>query len=547
MHWRYAETKSALAVAVDAVWAWWSGALVRVGGWHMPARLRFGTENVAAVQMRPLPLWRDWWYRENRQFGVLIRLCWRCWSQAFHFVLYVGRVNNVAWRNEVGSIVPRGKKYQHYAHPSHTMRKSGQECAETRGNGVLRTQSPGTWTDESPLRTVPTPAFAQPVPKLAISPSLSSSDESGSGFESDLPSWDAASFSRRQPWRKLLWVQQPYPDNYVDDSFLSQMKQNSHVQQYTFWALSSDSAGILAHLCTVAVFVISFLGIYSRGWNPIWFAVGSSALTVVSYVFWRLVLVDVNAAAKEEGKSIMTTLKSSLLILFTLLALSPVLKSLTQSTSSDSIWALTVWLCLANICFNNYSSLSSPSSSSTMELKSILSTNFALSAAIMLASRLSTTMSVFSFVLFSIQIFGVFPTFLRVVRNPHPKHSTTASWQLGSSSLTYWVLLIAMVIVSSIGLFAMGGVWVLVLWLAILFSVVIVLPALLLALQKYKKYVLPILPAFFLFSNFLVKFKGHGILPSPFSRTGCSHVAVFNHLLSSLSCLSYFTVYTSLY
>lgn len=341
---------------------------------------------------------------------------------------------------------------------------------------------------------------SHPLSKPLISPpGYSSEDESSGQDDSDQPSWlETSAYPSEyhqypiQPWRKLLWVQQPYPDNYVDESFLSQMKQNSHVQPYTFWALSSDSSGILVHLCTIAVFAIVFLGIYSRGWNPIWFAVGSGALTVTGYIFWRNVLLaGAETTNLEDGlNSIATTLKSSLLIFFTLLALSPVLKSLTQSTSSDSIWALACWLCLANICFNDYSSLSFASSSSSSEFKSILSTNLALSAAIVLASRLPTSVSVFSFVLFSIQIFGVFPTFLRLVRNPPSAQSSPNSRHNShsSSSVTYWVLLISLVLISSIGLFTMGGIWVLALWIGVLFSVVIVLPGLLLALQKYKKY-----------------------------------------------------------
>lgn len=378
-------------------------------------------------------------------------------------------------------------------------------------------------TDDS-SSPIPSPDAHLPPPKIPISPSLSASEDSG--FDSDRTGWDDPLYALRQPWRKLLWVKQPYPDNYVDDSFLSQMKQNSHVQQYTFWALSSDSSGIVAHLCTVAVFVISFLGIYSRGWNPIWFAVGSGALTVTGYVFWRNVLVDTAGAQKEEGNNMATTLKSSLLIFFTLLALSPVLKSLTRSTSSDSIWALACWFCVANICFNDYSSLSFASSSSSTELKSILSTNFALSAAIVLASRLPTTVSVFSFVLFSIQIFGVFPTFLRLVRNPPSARSSSARSSQASqtSSIAYGILLAALVLVTSIGLFAMGGIWVLVLWIAILLSVVIVLPVLLLALQKYKKYE-PSYSVLSVLTRSLVKSKVPGTLQSPFSRTGCKYMS----------------------
>lgn len=51
----------------------------------------------------------------------------------------------------------------------------------------------------------------------------------------------------------------------------------------------------------------------------------------------------------------LSTIKSAVLIYFTLLGLSPILKSLTRSTSSDSIWAISFWLLAINIFFFDYS------------------------------------------------------------------------------------------------------------------------------------------------------------------------------------------------
>lgn len=50
----------------------------------------------------------------------------------------------------------------------------------------------------------------------------------------------------------------------------------------------------------------------------------------------------------------LSTAKSAALIYCALLGLSPILKSLTQSTSSDSIWAMSCWLILTNIFFFDY-------------------------------------------------------------------------------------------------------------------------------------------------------------------------------------------------
>ncbi|KAK5117513.1 hypothetical protein LTR85_008898 [Meristemomyces frigidus] len=107
----------------------------------------------------------------------------------------------------------------------------------------------------------------------------------------------------------------------------------------------------------------------------------------------------------------LSTLKSAILIYCSLLGLSPILKSLTQSTSSDSIWALSTWLMLLNLFTFDYGA--GPES----KFPASLSTNAALMASTVLASRLENTMHVFSLTLFSIEVFGLFPVFRRHLRH----------------------------------------------------------------------------------------------------------------------------------
>ncbi|KAM6484385.1 phosphatidylinositol N-acetylglucosaminyltransferase subunit C [Trichoderma sp. SZMC 28011] len=105
------------------------------------------------------------------------------------------------------------------------------------------------------------------------------------------------------------------------------------------------------------------------------------------------------------------TIKSALLIYCTLLGLSPILKSLTQSTSSDSIWAMSLWLLAINIFFFDYSG------GVGTKFPASLSTNAALMASTVLASRLPSTKQVFCLTLFSIEVFGLFPVFRRYVQH----------------------------------------------------------------------------------------------------------------------------------
>lgn len=120
---------------------------------------------------------------------------------------------------------------------------------------------------------------------------------------------------------------------------------------------------------------------------------------------------DRRSALSPRMQERLTTAKSAILIYCSLLGLSPILKSLTKSTSSDSIWALSSWLMILNVFTFDYGA--GPES----KFPASLSTNAALMASTVLASRLESTTHVFSLTLFSIEVFGLFPVFRRHLRH----------------------------------------------------------------------------------------------------------------------------------
>ncbi|KAK2625421.1 hypothetical protein QTJ16_004733 [Diplocarpon rosae] len=304
----------------------------------------------------------------------------------------------------------------------------------------------------------------------------------------------ARSGSRRKKgtWKKLLWVKQSYPDNYTDqDTFLEHLQRNPRLQPYAFWPLVADSTVIVQHICSVIIFIVCFVSIYTwrispeavvgwgsistfTGWllwdwwvgqeesqprSPPIFSQDASASSSASNLNPNLASVavsckdlnvtrhshSVSASSTQSGSAAtpipttryvpsypsprppalfspqtnlrLSTAKSALLIYFTLLGLSPILKSLTQSTSKDSIWAMSFMLFTINIFFFDYSTPAPASlNSSIKNIPASLSTNAALMASTVLASRLPSTGEVFSLTLFSIEVFGLFPVFRRHVQ-----------------------------------------------------------------------------------------------------------------------------------
>ncbi|KAJ5114796.1 Phosphatidylinositol N-acetylglucosaminyltransferase [Penicillium alfredii] len=181
----------------------------------------------------------------------------------------------------------------------------------------------------------------------------------------------------------------------------------------------------------------------------------------------------------SRNRQRLSTVKSAFLIYFSLLGLSPILKSLTKSTASDSIWAMSCWLLIMNIFSFDYGS---GEGAGATNFPASLSTNAAVMASTVLASRLPSTTHVFSLMLFSMEIFGLFPIFRR---------------QLRQKSWTGHVLLtLALVIVAggAVGVTLSGG------WAAAIIGSVLgsILTALamggcswwLISLQKYKNVVI---------------------------------------------------------
>lgn len=73
----------------------------------------------------------------------------------------------------------------------------------------------------------------------------------------------------KAPWKKLLYLKQPYPDNYTDVSFLSQLKRNTTVAKYSYFQLVDDFILIVFYISCILLVDLMFIGIYAKGWDPV--------------------------------------------------------------------------------------------------------------------------------------------------------------------------------------------------------------------------------------------------------------------------------------
>ncbi|KAF8807424.1 phosphatidylinositol N-acetylglucosaminyltransferase [Phlegmacium glaucopus] len=272
-----------------------------------------------------------------------------------------------------------------------------------------------------------------------------------------------------QEWEKVLWKIQAYPDNYVPSTlFLASLRKNPNFRPYTYWPLVILACAITQHLATTFIFLSVFVRLKERTLDPRTLVSISIACFFIGYSIW-------NARGRRQHPdrraTHLKTLKSSIMMFLVLMSLSPVLRTLTAATSSDSIWALAALLFILNALLADYTANVSEDEINE-GLSSVLSMNAAVSASVVLASRLSTNVSVFALILFSILSFALFP----ILRRRLQSCCSTVVWL----SITSGLWFSAVFLVASLSRTVM---WI---YFSILFFVTLIAPAVLIWAQRYK-------------------------------------------------------------
>ncbi|KAH8992594.1 phosphatidylinositol N-acetylglucosaminyltransferase [Lactarius hatsudake] len=210
-------------------------------------------------------------------------------------------------------------------------------------------------------------------------------------------------------WERVLWRTQPFPDNYVPPSFLSALSKNPNVLPYRYWPLVLGACAISQNISVIFIFLAVFTRLFDHTLDPRLLVALSTAGFIGGCLVWELMGHFESDAASSERRA--RTVKASMLIFLALIALAPILRTLTAPTSADSIWALAAALFLVHAALADYTYSASPVQRE--RLTSVLSINAAISATVVLASRLHDDLAVFALMLFSVEAFALFPVLRR--------------------------------------------------------------------------------------------------------------------------------------
>ncbi|CAI2350642.1 unnamed protein product [Caenorhabditis sp. 36 PRJEB53466] len=228
----------------------------------------------------------------------------------------------------------------------------------------------------------------------------------------------------RTSWQKILYRKQPFPDNYSggEEQFLKELRKNVSVVHYDYKSAVFGCMNLLAHVDTLTMYFVLFLNILHSNWSlNVLYVVFT--LPAIFYLFFCKFLAPSAADGKEHARTIVT------LLLFAY-AFTPVIRTLTTSISTDTIYATSIITAILSCFFHDYG-VKAPVVSYPTSVSS------GLSSAIFLLSRLEedTPTLLLLVVAFALHAYGA--EFRNRLFSVYPGYSAVAFSLLATSSVYF--------------------------------------------------------------------------------------------------------------
>uniref|UniRef100_A0A0X3NTQ3 Phosphatidylinositol N-acetylglucosaminyltransferase subunit C n=1 Tax=Schistocephalus solidus TaxID=70667 RepID=A0A0X3NTQ3_SCHSO len=202
-----------------------------------------------------------------------------------------------------------------------------------------------------------------------------------------------------------LYVKRATPDNWVSPDFLRRLQKNVRVTLFDLKTIILLSGLIFQQLCCICVFTSCFIYLL---WS--WVTAGQLALfvtgaTLCGFLLWWHSLSPLN----KTLKILATPLHTGLVILTFSTALAPVLHSLLDTVSTDTIYAMTFLFLLLNWTLSPYGNGMCHRDPVNRD-SNVMSLAAGLLASLCLSSRLSGPWETLVLILFATLMFATWPS-----------------------------------------------------------------------------------------------------------------------------------------
>ncbi|KAJ7986565.1 hypothetical protein DPEC_G00341190 [Dallia pectoralis] len=224
------------------------------------------------------------------------------------------------------------------------------------------------------------------------------------------------------PWRKILWERQPFPDNYVDRRFLEELRRNEGLHQYRYWAVVREAGLVAQQITCVALFLTLWLYMEQGLLYPSTLLWTGLLCVLLGYGFYQA--LDSPGTSDSQQHTRWSDLQSASIFLSFTFGFSPILRTLTESVSTDTVYAMTALMLLAHLVAFPYAQPSPPGS---------FSLNAALFASVCLASRLPgdshtssgldspSSLHTFTMLCWALLVFALWPCLRQRLRERAPR------------------------------------------------------------------------------------------------------------------------------
>lgn len=208
----------------------------------------------------------------------------------------------------------------------------------------------------------------------------------------------------RKPWKKNLYENRGYEDNYTDESFLKDLKTNSNLKDYTLGECLRGVTNVSQEISCVTLFLIIFYFLYENTVQPQKILLNSFAITGFGYIAFIGTDFKKIRNVTEDSKTV------GVVLLFGFI-FSPLLHTLTDSISTDTIFSNTFIILFFHLLLHDYGI-------DGFLVSRTVSLNCGIFASICLASRLSTTSHAFVLLVVSAEVFVLKPLLFEKVWRP---------------------------------------------------------------------------------------------------------------------------------
>jgi phosphatidylinositol glycan class C protein len=167
-------------------------------------------------------------------------------------------------------------------------------------------------------------------------------------------------------WRKVLWERQPYPDNYVPSTFLSQLVKNGeillsfchafcctradwseHFIEYDLFSVMEDSLVISQQMSFTLLFVCCFIFSFDGHLSP-------TDLRLICFASFGFGVLLYTLTTRTFDALKFHRMLSIVRLMAVVMFLSPVLHNLCRDISDDTVWACTTLLLCAHLFTCDY-------------------------------------------------------------------------------------------------------------------------------------------------------------------------------------------------